>query len=103
MAVEAGIELSEKEIQRFEKAYEKAVAKGKSKADAVLRAEANAMRNYLRSQYPKLTGNLRKGVQVNAVKKYPNGARVARVRSTAHHSHLLEYGHNVTRKKVAQY
>lgn len=63
-----------------------------SEAEGIVVGHANAAAGQLRSEYPEgPTGNLKRGVKADRVTQSGAGAR-ARVRSTARHAHLYEYG-----------
>lgn len=65
-------------------------------AKDIVNAAATGAGADLSSAYPEVSGNLRKGVKVEHVSGAALGV-IARVKNTARHSHLYEFGSQVRR------
>lgn len=62
-----------------------------SEAGTIVNAAATGMVGDLQNAYPSVTGNLRRGIKVEHVSGSALGV-IARVKNTARHSHLYEFG-----------
>lgn len=65
-------------------------------AAGIVNAAATGMVGDLQNAYPEVSGNLRRGIKVEHVSGSALGV-IARVKNTARHSHLYEFGSQVRR------
>lgn len=92
-------------VEELKKSFEKMIKKYPHKVDAMLMATGRASNRRVKQLTPVYSGppkegvkpgQLRKSWRLDKVKKYKNGTvKVVRIRNTAPHAHLIEYGHKI--------
>lgn len=84
-------------FDEMKKGFSKICDRFPDRADALATSYAKQAGKLLKSRVPVKTGNLKKGIRVDNAKAFKGGTvHVGRVRSTANHAHLVEYGHRNT-------